>query len=123
MKKYNFDNADYYRDENGEHVFDINAIQDKTGYKAVHSRLLVTDRNGVYIPQVFCNNYDLSKWKNIDEKDVQCCLFGPDENEWYWEAWDNILSSAKHIDDDGFEWRLNQDGDLFAEYEIEYSGY
>jgi hypothetical protein len=38
---------------------------------------------------------------------------GP-EAEWYWDAWESILTRAKHVDPDGNVWLLSQDGDLFA---------
>jgi hypothetical protein len=73
---------------------------------------LLSDHRGIYIPQDFCNGFD--GWEGIDEQDKNTCLNGPDE-EWYWEAWDNILQNATYTDpNDGSVWGLYQDGDLFA---------
>ena len=75
--------------------------------------LLLTDANGVYIPQLFCQNFDLAQWGLDSERwDVQCCLLGPYEPE-YWEAWDSILNRAEFTCD-GHTYFLMQDGDLWA---------
>lgn len=75
-------------------------------------KLLVSDRNGVYVPQMFANDHDLDLWNGIDSDDRETLLAGPD-HELYWEAWDSVLSSATftHM---GKTWRLYQDGDLWA---------
>lgn len=39
---------------------------------------------------------------------------GPENCEWYWESWNNILDNAEYVDESGNIWRLYQDGDLFA---------
>jgi hypothetical protein len=74
--------------------------------------LLVSDSWGVYIPKEFANRFDTSLWNNIDEEDLKTITQGP-EAEWYWESWDNIVSSAqfKH---EGHTWHLWQDGNLWA---------
>ena len=74
--------------------------------------ILVGDSHGVYVPQVFAEKFDLSLWNGIDPEDAKTIAEGP-EAEWYWEAWDNILSSASYKHD-GNEWFLYQNGDLFA---------
>jgi hypothetical protein len=76
--------------------------------------LIISDRNGIYIPQMFCTDID-ETWcieSNVDYKDVQVCQAGPD-HEWYWEAWQSILDNCEHTDKDGVTWRLHQDGDLW----------
>lgn len=75
-------------------------------------KLLLSDARGIYIPRDFVTGFDLSKWTGIDLGDVAFCQ--DPENEWYWEAWESILNSASHLDDDGNVWRLYQDGDLWA---------
>ena len=74
--------------------------------------LLVSDANGVYVPQVFAENYDLSLWSGIDQEDLETINQGPD-NEYYWEAWNNILNSATYSHE-GNQYHLHQDGDLWA---------
>lgn len=74
--------------------------------------ILVSDAHGIYVPKVFTENYDLSVWNNIDEDDIATIADGP-ENEYYWDAWQNILSSAEYKAD-GKTYTLHQDGDLFA---------
>lgn len=72
--------------------------------------ILVSDHQGIYIPQVFAERFN---WSGISIDDLKTIEEGPDA-EYYWEAWDNILNDAFHNDKDGFTWRLYQDGDLFA---------
>lgn len=75
--------------------------------------LLLSDANGVYIPQMFCQGYALDKWGlDPDGWAVQCCLLGPYEPD-YWEAWDQILNHAV-FDDRGHKFSLMHDGDLHA---------
>jgi len=74
--------------------------------------LLVSDANGIYVPQVFAKNFDLSLWNNIDEDDLATIESGP-ETEHYWDAWQNILESAEYINQ-GRVFKLHQDGDLWA---------
>lgn len=79
--------------------------------------LLVSDANGVFVPQVFASNYDLSLWNGIDTDDLATIEKGP-EADFYWDAWNNILSSATYSHD-GRTYHLHQDGDLWA---IDYDG-
>ena len=76
-------------------------------------QVLVEDRYGVYIPQAFAKNYDMSKWNNINQDDLNILLKGPWDNELYWEAWESILNNATYTNQD-HTWYLYQDGDLFA---------
>jgi len=121
-----FYNADYWLDTSRDH--DIDNVEEalikaKEGREVVgvHSHLLISDSQGIYIPQLFCEKFDLKAWnlKKSDE-DVKSCLSGPDDNEWYWEAWDAILNKASHKDNFGKEWHLHQDGDLFAVHYEEF---
>lgn len=73
---------------------------------------LVDSAYGVYVPQVFAENYDLSDW-GISAEDAAILLSGPD-HRWYWETWDMVLCDAHCTDENGRVWRLEQDGDLFA---------
>jgi len=40
--------------------------------------ILLSDRNGIYIPQIFCQNWEQL---NCDNDDWECCLKGPDWEE------------------------------------------
>jgi hypothetical protein len=76
-------------------------------------KLLLSDAHGVYIPQIYCENISKSEAKemNLDWWAVETCQHGP-EDEFYWEAWQAIESSAE-ITEDGTPWRLHQNGDLW----------
>ena len=82
-------------------------------------RLLLSDANGIYIPQRWCDGLseedaeDLS----ISWEDVQICQSGPD-SEFYWKAWQSILDSAEitepaTLKEEASLWRLIQNGDLW----------
>jgi hypothetical protein len=76
-------------------------------------KLVLSDSYGVYIPQIYCEDAD-EEWAEsvgVDFKDVLVCQAGPDQ-DWYYEAWNNILDSAHKVID-GVTWRLVHDGDLF----------
>lgn len=77
---------------------------------AIH--LLVPDAAGIYVPLRFVENYDLSTWNGIDQEDVATIKQGPDQ-EGYWDAWTNILTSATYSNG-GYQYHLHQDGDLWA---------
>lgn len=79
--------------------------------------LLIDCNRGIYIPNTFYKNFDFGAW-GLDRNDYKdlCNVESPH----YWEAWDDLISAAKHIDDEGLVWNLEQDDDLFAVvYEIE----
>ena len=67
--------------------------------------------HGIYIPQQFVTTF--TGWQGISLEDETICAAGPD-HEYYWDAWDAILSRATYTDENGQEWFLWQDGDLFA---------
>lgn len=71
--------------------------------------LLLSDHHGIYIPQHFAEGFN--NWQGITEEDKQD-LSNPD-NACYWDAWDSVLNKAK-FEQDGYTWRLWQDGDLWA---------
>jgi len=77
-------------------------------------RLVLSDANGIYIPQMYCESIteeDAEDMK-VNWEDVQVCQSGPDA-ELYWEAWQTICDAAEITDDNGDEWRLLQNGDLW----------
>ena len=76
--------------------------------------LVLLDTNGIYIPQMWCNDVteEQASQINIDWTDVQTCQAGPD-HELYWDSWTAILDNAEMKDSDGVLWTLHQDGDLW----------
>lgn len=73
--------------------------------------ILLGDNRGIYIPQNFADGFD--GWSGINIEDLEILEKGPEE-ECYWEAWDCVLRDAFYVDKEGHNWRLYQDGDLFA---------
>lgn len=82
-------------------------------------RLLVDSRYGVYVPQRFVDSYDMAKWDwskseaLCQREEVESLKAEPHESEMYWEDWQAVLDNAT-FKQDGFTWRLYQDGDLWA---------
>lgn len=72
--------------------------------------LLISDSNGVYIPQIFATRFENWGVKPLDA----ALLAGGPQTEFYWDAWQDILDAASYTDENGNEWRLWQDGDLWA---------
>lgn len=75
--------------------------------------ILLGDHRGIYIPRDFVEGFDLSNW-GLSESDEDVRICRDPEHEWYWEAWDAILTKAEHTDKSGHKWSLHQNGDLFA---------
>lgn len=126
--KPSFHNADYWINHSTDQIIHDHdkamALASKgEEIVGVHSKLLLADRHGVYIPQVFCQNFELDKWNltKSNGADIDVCLAGPD-HEWYWEAWDAITRDAAYRDEHGCVWNLHQDGDLFAVCYVEFDG-
>lgn len=84
-------------------------------------QLLLDECRGVYIPQTFCQDFDISDWQ-IDDSDAAICIAGP-EHESYWDAWHEITNTAKHITtghslyQDGHLWAINYDTIPCAQYQ------
>ena len=75
-------------------------------------KCILDSNRGVYIPQNFVDDFDLSKFDGIEEDDIAVCKSGPD-HEWYWDSWTAILDNASYTDEDGIKWILHHDADLF----------
>ena len=82
---------------------------------------ILSDARGIYIPRDFiCDDYNdvaiehCKAWGlTEDNKEYWIDAADPD-SDWYWEAWDWILSNAEYIDADGNKYFLHQDGDLWG---------
>jgi len=70
--------------------------------------LLLESNRGIYIPQVFAQDFDIPLPENI----ARDLLEGP-ENEWYWESWAWVLDNVTFLEK-GARYSLYQDGDLWA---------
>jgi len=74
-------------------------------FRVNHFELLVIDSHGIYIPQIAAESLELDG----SEEDLDCLKEGPSvENEWYWEAWDEILSENEDLHHDGDLWRIDR---------------
>lgn len=76
--------------------------------------VIIDSQYGVYIPQMFAKSYlEDQRWIGMEEGDIKVLLIGPDHPE-YFDAWERVLVEAHYVDKDGRDWKLWQDGDLFA---------
>jgi len=75
---------------------------------------LLDSARGIYLPQGFALCYNPDEW-GLDPEDIAILKEGPD-SEYYWEAWNSVLSSAKFVDAIGrvYFLYLGESGDLFA---------
>lgn len=72
--------------------------------------LLFDGSSGVYIPQRFAQEMRRDCLRGVDSEDLEILERGPTEdNEWYWEAWDSILTSAELVHN-GHIYYFYQDG-------------
>lgn len=75
--------------------------------------VLLSDSHGIYIPKLWADELSEEEAESfgVSWQDVLDCQAGPD-CELYWEAWQSILDSARW-EEDGVEWNLHQNGDLW----------
>jgi hypothetical protein len=78
-----------------------------------HAILLIDSHHGQFIPQIYRETC-LKSLVNYKELINDLQTLKNNEDEWYWEAWYNVLDNAKHATKDGKEYFLYQDGDLWA---------
>jgi hypothetical protein len=75
--------------------------------------LWLSDERGVYIPRDFATSF-ADRDKNVSgvsKEDWTCLEAGPNpENEWYWDAWNNVCDNAKVTDENGAVYTVYQDG-------------
>lgn len=76
------------------------------------AELFYDGNRGIYIPQNFAQDVDRSKVTGVDAAQWADLEAGP-EGEFYWETWAMVTDSARLKTDDGREWYLWQDGDLW----------
>ena len=76
--------------------------------------LLCDSHHGQFIPQIMARRLFDAGWSGIDLDDVIELEAGPDEIDWYWDTWNDVLNDAQFTDENGVIWYLYHDGDLFA---------
>lgn len=76
--------------------------------------LWLSDARGVYIPRDFAGSFvDRDKHVSGVKPDDWAILEAGPDHEWYWEAWTGICDSAIVTDENGYKYRLWQEGDLW----------
>jgi len=73
------------------------------------AELFASDSHGIFIPQHFAESYNKEQWKDVDPKDIEILLTGPD-HENYWDAWESVINDAETV----CGGILYQDGDLWV---------
>lgn len=83
--------------------------------------LILSDARGIFIPRDFLtDNYNeiavdhCTAWGLTEENREHWQAAVDPESEYYWEAWDWVLSNAEYRHVDGRVFRLHQDGDLWG---------
>jgi hypothetical protein len=83
----------------------------------LHPVLLLDGNRGIYLPKTFAEEIinGVYKVKNMNAE-IRSYLaeLGNPDNEFYWEAWDGLLSECILIDHKGNEYFLYQNDDLWA---------
>ena len=76
--------------------------------------LWLDSARGVYIPRDFAQSFaDRAKHvANVTADEWQTLENGPDD-EWYWETWSGVEERATVTDENGFKYRIYQDGDCW----------
>ena len=73
--------------------------------------LLLSSDRGIYIPRAFIEGFNPIEW-GIKQDDIKDC--SDPSNEYYWDAWENILNTARYTAADGRVYSLYQEGSLWA---------
>lgn len=82
--------------------------------------LLLSSNRGTGLPKDFIEETEgVEDWEyNVSDEDIECLKEGDTpENEWYWEAWTNVLDNATFTYPDGSKGVLHLGeacGDLFV---------
>lgn len=76
--------------------------------------LLCDSHHGQYIPKIMARRLHDAGWFGVELEKVIELEVGPEDNEWYWDTWNDILNYAQFTDEKGEVWFLHHDGDLFA---------
>ena len=81
-------------------------------------RFILDGHHGVYLPQVFVNSFHPQAW-SIEASDFLALTERGPEDEYYWDTWEDVLNTARFVDENGDTWTLYQgeSGDLFAVHE------
>jgi len=74
--------------------------------------LLLSAARGIYIPRDAAEFLINNSWSGFD-KDLLNDLQDP-KSDYYWDSWQRVLDNAVYTTEAGREYRLHQDGDLFA---------
>ena len=85
---------------------------EKTSADPTLVECILDGARGIYLPQDFAEMYSPEDWNCEEVTDAWDILLEGPDNELYWEAWDEVLSTAFVIRKDG-RWTLFQDMDLF----------
>lgn len=75
--------------------------------------IFLNDAHGIYIPTLFAQSIRHDCVTDVDADDWDIIESGPD-HEFYWDAWTDILDSARITDPStGAVYTLYHDGDLW----------
>lgn len=78
----------------------------------INSELFADGNRGIYIPQYFAESVVREKVSGVSAEQWEILESGPD-HESYWDVWDEVERDAILTKDDGTQFCLHQDGDLW----------
>ena len=76
---------------------------------------LFDECSGIYIPQRFAQEMRRDCLSGVKEEDLDMLTKGPDDCEYYWEIWQEVLDNATTKDPvSGVVYRFYQDGGVWG---------
>lgn len=75
--------------------------------------IICDSAHGIHIPNIMVQRLKDHGWIGIEQVDLDILLVGYYHDS-YWHSWHTVLENAEYTDDDGNQWSLHHDGDLFA---------
>lgn len=83
---------------------------------------IIGGSQGIYIPQIFAEKlapaYIFNDSKDISES-LEICAKGPHDNEFYWDAWQEVMDAVRGRHFDLSKGSIEQDGDVFYIHEMQ----
>lgn len=80
--------------------------------------LILSDARGIYIPRDFvcneCNEIAIEHCNAWGISLYDATILQDPENEGYWDTWNDVLNYAEYVDLEDNQFKLHQDGDLWA---------
>jgi hypothetical protein len=98
-------------------------MKKKISFADSHAELLVNSAHGIYIPQVFVEAYEkYILWPDDSRVEETLSDLKSPDNEFYCDSWDYLTGNCKLTNDNGKQFIIYQNEDVWAvpvdEYEL-----